>query len=79
LYSKIIQGTEVIEGKTEDTMKGKFEADEIVKNSTTNHHIEYWYGKHLLSFGVQDLKNVTTPYVPMNRKVFFINKITFQE
>jgi hypothetical protein len=79
LYSKVIRGTEVIEGKTEDKMKGNFATDKIVKHSTAKDKLEYWYGKFLLSYGVQELRNTETINVPLNRKVFFINKITFRD
>jgi hypothetical protein len=77
LYSKAIQGLEVVEGKSEDSMKGLFEGDQIKKNSTQNHHLDYWYDDYLLSYGEQELVNKSTPNVALNRTVFFINKITF--
>ncbi len=79
LYTKIILGTEVIEGKSEDQMKGKYDGDKIRANSTTNHRLEYWYGNYLLSFGIQEIQNTQTPDVALNRKVFFVSKITFEE
>lgn len=77
LYTKIIQRTEVLEGKNEEQMKGKFNGDLIKKNSTTDHRLEYWYGPYLLSFGVQEIQNTQTIGVPLKRKVFFVSKITF--
>ena len=79
LYSKIIQGTEVIEGKTEDKIKGKFESDKASKFTDANHHLDYWYDNYLLSYGIQDLKNQESVNVPLYRKVFYINKITLRE
>ena len=79
LYSKTIQGLEVVESKTEDLMRGLYESDEVRKNSTQNHHLDYWYDDYLLSYGVQELQNKITPRVALNRKVFFINKITFKD
>lgn len=79
LYSKIIQGTNVIEGKSQGQMQSMFEGDIIKSKSTTNHKLEYWYGKYLLSFGVQEIENTKTQGVPISRKVFFVSKITFKE
>ena len=79
LYFKSIQGLEVVENKTEDLMKGLYENDQVKKNSTQNHHLDYWYDDYLLSYGVQELQNRSTPNVALNRKVFFVNKITFKD
>jgi len=79
IITKIIRGTEVIEGKNEDFMKGKFQSDVISKNSTTTHQLEYWYGRYLLSFGVQEVRNTGIPDIPLNRRIFFVNKITLSE
>jgi hypothetical protein len=79
LYSKIIKGTEVIEGKSEGQMQGMFDGDKVKRNSTTRHRLEYWYGDYLLSYGEQELQNMSTPNVAINRKVFFVSKITFKD
>jgi hypothetical protein len=79
IFTKTISGTAVIEGKSEDQMKGMFDGDKIKDNSTTNHRLEYWYGPYLLSHGVQDINNTKTLGVALNRKVFFVSKITVGE
>ena len=79
IFTKIIEGKSVIEGKTVEPMKGKFEGDVITKNATTNHQLDYWYENYLLSYGVQEIKNTKTLGVELNRKVFFVSKITVQE
>jgi hypothetical protein len=79
IFSKIIEGTTVIEGKTAEQMKGKFEGDVVVKNSTLNHQLEYWDENFIVSYGVQEIKNTRTIGIPMTRKVFFVSKITFQD
>lgn len=79
LYSKIVKGTEVIEGKSEGQMQGMYAGDKVRRNSTTGHRLEYWYGNYLLSYGEQELQNMSTPNVAINRRVFFVSKITFME
>ena len=79
IYTKIIEGTQVITPKNEEAIKGKFEADRIKRNSSGEHQLVYWYGKYLLSYGEQDLQNLATPNVALNRRVFYINKFTYRE
>lgn len=79
IFTKVIEGTTVIEGKTEEQMKGSYEGDVVVENSTINHQLNYWYGDFLVSYGVQEIKNTRTIGIPMNRKVFFVSKITSQD
>jgi hypothetical protein len=79
LYTKIVRGTEVIEGKNEEQMMGKFDGDKVKRNSTLNHRLEYWYGEYLISYGTQEIQNTHTLNVPLNRRVFFISKITFKD
>ena len=79
IYTKIIQGSQVVTPKNEEAIKSKFDADQVKRNSAGNHSLIYWYGKYLLSFGEQDLQNLTTPNVAFNRRVFYINKFTYRE
>jgi hypothetical protein len=79
IFTKIIQGTQVITPKGENPIKGKFEADRIKKSSQQNHELDYWYDRNLVSYGTQDVQNFETPRVALNRRVFYINKITYKE
>jgi hypothetical protein len=79
IFTKIIQGTQVVTPKSEDPIRGKFEADKIKRSSLQNHQLDYWYGRNLISYGTQDVQNLETPRVALNRRVFYINKITFKE
>jgi len=69
LRTKIIKGEQVIEGTMQNPMKA-MEGEEVVKNSTRGSKLDYWYGNHFLVHGVQTVKGV------INRRVFFINKLT---
>jgi hypothetical protein len=60
-------------------MRGMYKGDEVKKNTTQDHHLEYWYNDYLLSYGIHEVLNKTTPNVALNRRVFFINKISFRE
>ena len=79
IYTKTIQGLQVVSPKSEEVIKSKFDGDKIKRNSQGDHKLVYWYGKYLLSYGNQELSNLSTPNVALNRKVFYINKFTYQE
>lgn len=79
IFTKIVRGTQVVTPKSEEAIKGKFDADRIRKNATDSHHLDYWYGRYLISYGIQQVQNYETPRVALNRTVFFINKITYKE
>ena len=78
LRSKIIKGSEVIEGKNEDDLtaeSGRRKSRERTRGIEIG-HLDHWYGSYFFSFGVQSLKN--SPETGPARKVFFINKITYK-
>lgn len=77
IRSKIISGSEILEGKTLDEMKLKFEDDKVKDKETETSKLDYWYGNCFFAFGVQQVRNMREPNVPTMRKVFFINKITY--
>jgi hypothetical protein len=79
IFTKIIEGTQVVTPKSEDAIKSKFAADRVKKNSVGDQQLEYWYGRNLISYGTQHIQNFETPHVALNRKVFFINKVTYKE
>ena len=74
IRTKIIHDNEVLEGKTSDQMKSKFEDEVLDKESTNTDQMDYWYGNYLYAFGTQTLKNKQGS----SRKVFFVNKITYR-
>jgi hypothetical protein len=79
IFTKIVRGTQVVTPKSEEEIKGKFDADRIRKYATETHQLEYWYGRFLISYGIQQVQNFETPHVALKRKVFFINKITYKD
>ncbi len=76
IRSKIIKDNKVLEGKTADPLKSKFESDEIKKNDTQTSKLDYWYPQHFFASGIQKVRNKQNE--GLYRKVFFINKIKYQ-
>lgn len=78
IRSKIIKGSDVVEGKSFDNVRLKFEDDVVAKKSTINiGGLEKWYGHTFYAFGVQKIKNMKDQGVKLNRKVFYINKVVY--
>ena len=77
IRSKIIQRSEVIEGKAFNDIKLKFEDDIVRNNDSDIGGLKKWYGNYFFAYGVQKIKNLKDRNVDLNREVFFINKITY--
>ena len=78
VHTKIIKKNEVLEGKQEDEIVTLYEGDKINDTEEDEGGLKEWYGPYFYAFGVQKIKNVQNEEVKMNRKVFFINKISYQ-
>ncbi len=79
IRSKIIEGAEVVEGKKFDDLKLTFDDDKM--NSYSSNKIgglEKWYDNVFIAYGVQRIKNLKDSGVKLNRKVFYINKISYE-
>jgi hypothetical protein len=72
LRSKIIQGNEVVEGKTYSPLRTSSPFDVVRKDRSTTSKLDYWYDNYFLAFGVQEISNAQTG----TRRVFFVNKIS---
>ena len=80
IRTKIISGSEVVEGKSFDSVKMMFDDDVINKNHISNiGGLEKWFDHNFLAFGVQKIKNLKNSGVKLNRRVFYINKILYNE
>ncbi len=78
IRTKIIQGNEVIEGKSFDNIRLSF-GDDVLK--TTHSDIggmEMWYDNTFYGYGTQYIKNMKDQGVKLNRRVFYINKIRYK-
>ncbi len=78
IRSKIIQDNKVLEGKSIEPIKLKFENDFIRKGDIEKSKLEYWYDQYFYAFGVQKISN-TQQTGQLKRKVFFLNKVNFAD
>jgi len=75
LKVKVIQEQDIIEGKFSESLKLKYDSDEIKGNDEELEGLEKWYDKTFYAYGVNRVKNLKDSDIELNRKVFFINKI----
>ncbi|HRE65914.1 MAG TPA: hypothetical protein PLM56_13180 [Cyclobacteriaceae bacterium] len=76
IRSKTIKGNQVLEGKTADPMKARFDFDLVKERDTEKSKLDYWYPEHFYASGVQIVRNQLREGT--YRKVFFINKLKYQ-
>jgi hypothetical protein len=74
--TKIIEGNEVLEGKTFEPVKTKFPDDIAIPETNSKNKVEYWYNDRFYAFGIQRITNAREAGMPLSRRVFYINKIT---
>ena len=78
IRTKIISGSEVFEGKSYNEVEMYFADDYVNKNNYSNiGGLEKWYDHNFFAYGVQKIKNLRDRGVKLNRKVFYINKISY--
>ncbi len=78
IKSKAVSGSNVIEGKTYNPIRLLEDGDKIRGRSDDIRGIKNWYQNNLYSYGLHRIKNKNHPR-PRVRKVFYINKIQFDE
>jgi len=78
IRTKVIQGNEVVEGKTFNELALSFEDDIVNNNESKYGGLEKWYGGNLFVYGVQKIKNEKDEGVQLSRKVFFINMLRYK-
>ncbi|MEM7298003.1 MAG: hypothetical protein AAF391_07030 [Bacteroidota bacterium] len=76
IRSKVIEGNEIVEGRTFSPVKLSFETDEVKTRDPSLEKIERWYEKTLFAYGEQSIKN-TLVTGKTTRKVFYVNKIQY--
>jgi hypothetical protein len=80
IRTKIISGSDVLEGKSYNSVKLMFADDVASKNGISNiGGLEKWYGHNFLAYGVQKIKNLKDTGVKLNRRVFYLNKILYSD
>ncbi len=77
IRSKLIEGNDVLEGKSFSDISLKFEDDEVKTNNSEYGGLEKWYDNKFFAYGIQKIKNMKDVGVKLNRRVFFINKIIY--
>ncbi|MFY0653212.1 MAG: hypothetical protein JXQ96_14315 [Cyclobacteriaceae bacterium] len=77
LRAKIIQGDEILEGKSFDPIALKFQSDEVKDDYKDVEGMDNWFNGKFYAYGVQHIKNLKDKDVKLNRKVFYINKIQY--
>lgn len=75
LRTKIINGSNVLEGKTSEPIKTLYKGDLLEGGKTILTKLEHWYGDYLYAYGLQDIVNVSEKGDRTERSVFFINKL----
>jgi hypothetical protein len=79
LRSKVVDGNEVLEGKTYNPVRLLHPGDRLRSRDSEIKGVENWYDNYLFSYGLQRIKNKNFPRKERKRKVFYINKIAFDE
>lgn len=80
IRSKIIEGNEVLEGKTFDELKLSYDDDEVSNSEDEYEYggMEKWYDGNLFAYGILKIENRKDEGVKLSREVFFINKIRYK-
>ena len=79
IRTKIIQDSKVLEGKSIDPIRTLHEQDVALKDNSAVSQMNYWYDENFYAFGTQSLINVGDSEVVPKRRVFFINKISYNK
>lgn len=81
IRTKIISGSEVLEGKLYNNLKMLFQ-DDVIKDKESYANIgglDEWYDHNYIAYGVQKIKNLRDTGVKLNRRVFYINKVRYDK
>lgn len=74
IRTKIIFNDQVLEGKATDPFRAGTPQAQLDEESESTEKLDAWYGRYFYAYGTQTLKGRRGSH----RKVFFINKITYQ-
>lgn len=75
IRSKIIEGNEVIEGKTVEPIRTLAEGEKILRDrqNAAKSRLNYWYKDYFYAYGIQHLANGPQG----ERTVFYVNKVSY--
>lgn len=76
IRSKIIEGNNIVEGRTFNPIKLSYNLDELKTKDPSLEKVERWYGEALIAYGEQSIRNAAL-VGNTDRKVFYINKIKY--
>ncbi len=77
IRSKIVKGNEVYEGKTFNPVRLTYQSDEIKSKDPEIEGLKNWYGNVMYAYGEQRIQNDQGEGGRTSRRVFYINKITY--
>ena len=77
IRTKVVEGNDIVEGRTFNPVKLSFESDEVKSRDPNVEGLKKWYGKTLFAYGEQRIKNSNEIAGQTQRKVFYINKIQY--
>ena len=77
IRSKVVEGNEIVEGRTFNPVKLAFETDELKTKDPGVEGLQNWYDETLFAFGEQKIKNPNGVAGKTHRRVFYINKIQY--
>ncbi len=79
IRSKVVHGSDIIEGKSYDDLDMSFKDKYAEINSDSEYGgLENWYGNILYAYGVERVRNARVPGMKPQRDIFFINKIVYK-
>ncbi len=78
IRTKVIEGNDVVEGKTFNELKLSFDDDIVEQEESEYGGLEKWYDGKLFAYGTQKIKNMAGDGIRSDREVFFINKILYR-
>ena len=77
IKSKVIEGNQVIEGKSYSPVRLLNPDDKLTSSDSETKGVRNWYDNYLYSFGMQRISNKAVKGEGRRRKVFYINKLEF--
>lgn len=77
IRSKVVEGNEIIEGRTFNPIKLSFETDEVKSKDPSVEGLKRWYDDTLFAYGEQSIENKNGVAGRTTRKIFYINKIQY--
>ena len=63
--------------ESEVDIKLKYPNDIVRSKESNSSDIKFWYNNYYFVHGMQDIKNLTDNEVPLNRQVYYVNKIQY--